>query len=95
MYIFKTLLLHKPQWGDFSLHLIFLILNNKFITKHNHVGFMYTIIGRNNLNLLCKLLEIYILKLRGRNISNKMGHGVAITHMANALVLVDYGIQIS
>jgi hypothetical protein len=56
---------------------------------------MYTIIGRNNLNLLCKLLEIYILKLRGRNISNKMGHGVAITHMANALVLVDYGIQIS
>jgi len=24
-----------------------------------------------------------------------MGHGVAIPHMANALVLVDYGIKIS
>jgi hypothetical protein len=28
-------------------------------------------------------------------ISNKMGHGVITTHMANALVLVDYGIKIS
>jgi hypothetical protein len=67
---------------------IFLTPKVKGFNVIKQVWFMKTHVGKNTLEKLSKSLTYDIPTLKGKQINNKNGWGIAISRMAKALVLV-------
>ncbi len=74
-------------------HLLFLCPKLKWKAS-NEVWFMSTIIGRNQLRFIVNKLTSNFHDLCEKILSNKMGQGVGITCMEEALALQEYGIEV-
>jgi hypothetical protein len=56
---------------------------------------MKTFVGKNTLGKLSKKLSNDIAILKGKRITNKIGRGIVISRMVEALMLVKFGMKIS